>query len=108
MADTGIAGFVTDACDALVGNSVPPLVLKSLRVWQSGQLADADGIASYVRFSAKLLTDGFHYDTTLCGEALASFNNYCQKSSGTTHGGEIEVGKAISFNADPTELKCNC
>lgn len=106
--DTSIAGFITDACDGLVDSSLPPLVKNVLRVWQSGQLSDASGIASYVRFSTKLLTNGFQYDKTLCQEALAKFNDFCQTTSGQTHGGEIDVGKAIMFNADATELACNC
>ncbi|CAG8961544.1 hypothetical protein HYFRA_00013962 [Hymenoscyphus fraxineus] len=108
MDDTSIAGSVIAACDGLIGANVPPLVVNALRVWQTGGIPDSNGIASYIRFSAKLFQKDFQYDQTLCTEAMGSFNSYCQKASGKTQGGEIRVGGAVSFNADPTSLNCNC
>lgn len=99
--DANVVNSVTDACNALVGTSLPPLAKGSLRVWQTGQQADWHGEASYVRFSTKLLTDGFKYDITQCTQALNNFDTYCQDDSGWTRGGEITISGDIM-------CKCFC
>lgn len=133
--DTGddITGYAVQACDALVGNAAPPLVKNALKVFQTASMPDFNNVASYVRFSTKLLTTGFGYTEAMCTDALQSFSNICEKTSGRTYGGEITVGDAVMckcfqhrwllaskslfelktdslspVNADVTQYNCNC
>ena len=106
--DTTISGFVIDACDALVGNSVPPLVQNALRVWNTPVIPDANGFAHYLRFSAQLLRPQSISSTSLCQAAFSKFKDYCQDDRSKTQGGEFTIGDNIKYNTDPTDLSCNC
>lgn len=86
--DSTLTGLVTGACDGLVDSTLPPLYKNVIRLWASPQIIDGSGAAAYVKFTAKLLTDGFQYDTSLCQDALNSFGDYCQDGNGKTQGGK--------------------
>jgi len=105
--DNEITQFAVSACDALVGNALPPLALNTLRIWQSLQGNDVNGMASYVRYGVRFLQPTTIADTSLCQAAIDAFDNYCQNGNGDSQGGELDVGGVVRFSADPTELVSN-
>ncbi len=105
--DDDITQFAVDACDALVGNTLPPLAQNALRIWQSVQQTDVNGLASYIRYGVRLLKPTTIADTSLCQAAVDAFNNYCQNGNGDSNGGELDVGGVVRFSADPTDLTTN-
>lgn len=105
--DQVITQWAVDACDGLIGNALPPLALKTLRIWQSAQAADLQGKASYIRFGIKLLGDNQILNPSLCQAAFDAFNNYCQTGIDETKGGELTVSDLITFSADPNEVATN-
>lgn len=76
--DSQISAFAIQACDALVGLTVPKPLVDALKVWQSPGFADATGTLGYLRFSYQLLTDAPNASPSLCNAALQSFQNFCQ------------------------------
>ena len=105
--DNTITQFAVSACDGLLGSTLPPLAVNTLRIWQSSQQADVNGLASYIRYGVKLLGPTTVADTSLCQAALDAFNNYCQNGPNESNGGELDVGDVVRFSADPTDLETN-
>jgi len=105
--DNDITQFAVSACDALVGNLLPPLAQNTLRIWQSAQQADVNGLASYIRFGVRFLNPTTIADTSLCQAAIDAFNSYCQNGPSESQGGELDVGGVVRFSADPTDLSNN-
>ncbi|KAL9084578.1 MAG: hypothetical protein Q9165_008003 [Trypethelium subeluteriae] len=99
--------WIVDGCEALLSNTLPPLAVNALRVWNTASVNDFNGLASYIRFSTELLSDGAPSNTGLCQAAMHAFDNFCEGSS-NTQGGEVTVGGATKYNMDPTDLDCNC
>lgn len=100
--------YVSQACKELAGLQLPNLEVNTLRIWQSEQVIDAAGMASYGRYGAKKLTD-FTFKPELCEHAFNNFNTICsEKKSAKTKGGEIEVGGSIRFSAEHNQIGCNC
>jgi hypothetical protein len=51
-----------------------------LKVWQSGDMADAQGLEGYLRYSFEILTDPAEQPSQdLCVAAMNSFQDRCQK-----------------------------
>lgn len=107
--DNDISQFAVSACDHLVGNALPPLAQNVLRIWQSSQLKDVNGMASYIRYGIKLLgkTPTDIATPSLCQGAIDAFHNYCQDGNGVTAGGELDIGEVVRFSADPTDVATN-
>ena len=77
--DAEIEAFAIQACDALVGASVPKPAVKALQVWQSADFADVNGNAGYLRFSFELLNAiQAMPTTTVCQAAMNEFTSFCQ------------------------------
>ena len=105
--DNVVTQWAVDACDGLIGATLPPLAVNSLRIWQSAQAADLAGQASYIRFGIKLLKDTTINSPSLCQAAFEAFENYCQDGNAETKGGELDVGDMIRFSVDPNEVLKN-
>ena len=107
--DSVVAQYAFDACDGLIGATVPALPLKVLRIWQSAQQPDLAGQASYIRYGIRLLADNTITTPSLCQSAFQAFNNYCQKkgAAAETQGGELDISKLVRFSVDPNEVSSN-
>ncbi|KAL9089220.1 MAG: hypothetical protein Q9165_005788 [Trypethelium subeluteriae] len=100
--------YIVDGCEGLLANTLPPLALKTLRVFNSAGVSDWSGKAAYIRFSTELLSNGAPTNTGLCEAALQKFNSFCEGDGQQTTGGEVTVGGTTKYNMDPTDLDCNC
>ena len=55
--DADMERLAVTACAALVGAGVPKALLYALKIWQSGDMADAQGLEGYLRYSFEISTD---------------------------------------------------
>lgn len=106
-----IAAFVPHACDVLLRMPTDPKDRKALKVFQTNRVPNFEGRDSYIRFSTQSIQDSRENFASrpICEATLAKFDTVCQNGPGPyTQGGELLVGDAVKFNADPTQLDCNC
>ncbi|MCJ1415430.1 hypothetical protein MMC32_001762 [Xylographa parallela] len=109
---TQIAAFAPHACDVLLHMPTDPKNKQALKVFQTKGVPNAAGRDSYIRFSTQLTKgdDTANFATqAICEATLAKFDTVCQNGPGAyTQGGELSVAGAVKFNADPTQVDCNC
>ncbi|KAL9082577.1 MAG: hypothetical protein Q9165_008857 [Trypethelium subeluteriae] len=95
---------IVNGCENLLASSLPPLVVNSLRIWNSPTLSDWQGKASYLRFGVEILTSGAPANTGICQAALEKFNDFCEGNGQQSRGGEVTVGDDTKYTMDPTDL----
>ncbi|MCJ1474777.1 hypothetical protein MMC13_003437 [Lambiella insularis] len=107
-----IAALTPHACDVLLHMPTDPLNPTALKVFQTKGVPNVAGRNSYIRFSMQSTRagDASNFATrAICEATLAKFDTVCQNGPGpNTQGGELTVADAINFNADPTQMNCNC
>ena len=107
-----IMTFVPHACEVLIQMPTDPNHKTALKVFQTKGVPNAAGRDSYIRFSTQSkdgADTGKFATRAICEATLAKFDTICQNGPGPyTQGGELSVADAVKFNADPTQVDCNC
>jgi len=79
--DSEIQDFTIQACNMLVGANIPKPAQNALKVWQSTDFADVNGIQGYLRYSFEVLNDISEMpDLKMCTAAMDMFTALCQAS----------------------------
>ena len=110
VTDAQLASLTSDACNNINSQPDPPDGKNGLKIYQTSRAPDANGKNSYIRFSSQWIPKDYNSfgNVPLCLATLDKFNTLCQNGPGQTQGGEFWLDGQLKYNADPTDLDCNC